>query len=383
MSDIIALPKKERLTFIDVMRGIAVIWMIETHVVDVILYSAHKHGFFYSMLNISNGFVAVAFIFCAGAGFWLAAQRKTDDYKKFRAPLWIYLRRLMFILVIAYCLHFPSASIEKLYNINDSSWLVFFQSDVLQCIVYTSLIALAILMLTPRLSWIPWIFGFLALAVFMLSPWVWAWDSMASMPPYLGALFAEPPVSKFSLTPWSGYFFGGVAVTAYFMRSDNKRKVAWYYFIAGLALSTFFSSFKWIFDSYPNVANWWFGSPGLSFFRFFGTVSVFGLLFLVENYYRETKLGNVLKLSGQESLFLYVSHLLIVYGSAVNFGVKYLMGARLDFPKTFLVFAAITIFCIVGSYIWHELKARDMKKARWVMYATFGLLFIISLLNPA
>jgi uncharacterized membrane protein len=147
MGDTLLAVKKERLTFIDVMRGIAVIWMIETHVVDVILYKAHKQGWFYEMLNISNGFVAVAFIFCAGAGFWLAAQKKADDYKHFRQPLWVYVRRLLFILVIAYCLHFPSASIEKLFNISDAKWLVFFESDVLQCIVYTSFIALAALML--------------------------------------------------------------------------------------------------------------------------------------------------------------------------------------------------------------------------------------------
>jgi uncharacterized membrane protein len=383
MGDTLLAVKKERLTFIDVMRGIAVIWMIETHVVDVILYKAHKQGWFYEMLNISNGFVAVAFIFCAGAGFWLAAQKKADDYKHFRQPLWVYVRRLLFILVIAYCLHFPSASIEKLFNISDAKWLVFFESDVLQCIVYTSFIALAALMLTPRLKLIPWIFGALALSVFMFSPWVWAWDALAALPNFFGALVSEPPISKFPLTPWSGYFFGGVAVTAYFMSSENKKKVAWIYFISGFAIAALFMYNKWWFDSYPYVEAWWKGSPGLSFFRFFGTVSVFGFLYLIEGYYKETRIGNALKISGQESLFLYVSHLLIVYGSAVNFGVRYLMGARLDYFKTFLIFAAITLFCYIFAYIWHELKARDMKKARWVMIATFALLFIISLLNPA
>ena len=58
-----------RLAFIDILRGIAVVWMIETHVVDVCLAPLWKVGSLYHLIYISNGFVAVGFDFGAGAGF--------------------------------------------------------------------------------------------------------------------------------------------------------------------------------------------------------------------------------------------------------------------------------------------------------------------------
>ncbi|MGA1307587.1 MAG: heparan-alpha-glucosaminide N-acetyltransferase domain-containing protein, partial [Candidatus Kapaibacteriota bacterium] len=66
----------QRLTFIDILRGIACIWMIETHAVNAFLDGAFKNNPLFSVLQISNGFVAVAFIFCAGAGFRLALDSK-------------------------------------------------------------------------------------------------------------------------------------------------------------------------------------------------------------------------------------------------------------------------------------------------------------------
>ena len=374
--------KKKRLIFIDVMRGIAVIWMIETHVVDVFLDNSLKHGSFYTLLNISNGFVAVAFIFCAGAGFWLAAMRKSADYKAFGQPLFVYLRRLFMILVIAYALHFPVPSLSGLFNVSASGWIVFFESDVLQCIVYTSLIALFILMITPKLNYLPWIFAILTVLVFFTSPIIRSWDAMGHLPPFWAALITGPPVSKFPLVPWSGYFFGGVAVTAFFMNSKNKHRTALAFFLVGLALAFFFQYSKILGVGYPGITNWWLGSPGHSLFRLSGTISVFGLLFLLEKYYAKTGPGNVLKLSGQESLFLYVSHLLIVYNSA-NFGIDKLLGTGFGYGITFLIFVSVALLCYFAAVFWHNLKFDNMRKARLVMAITFGLLIAFFVINPA
>ena len=53
----------QRLTFIDILRGIACVWMIETHAVNAFLNDVFTEGMLYGALKISNGFVAVIFIF--------------------------------------------------------------------------------------------------------------------------------------------------------------------------------------------------------------------------------------------------------------------------------------------------------------------------------
>jgi uncharacterized membrane protein len=366
---------KKRLVFIDVMRGIAVLWMIETHVLNVFFASSLKHGAIYTLLGISNGFVAVAFIFCAGTGFWLAAMKKKDDYKHFNKPLFDYLRHLFFILIIAYLLHLPSQSFGGLFALPSSSWIVFFENDILQCIVYTSLFSLLVLMLMPKFHYLPWIFVFLTLFVFFASPFILSWDAMQVLPPFIGALFTGLPVSKFPMTPWSGYFFAGIATTTFFMNSENKHKIAWLYFAGGLALSFYFQYSKSWGVCYPEITNWWYGSPGHSAFRLSGTIVVFGPLFLLEKYLKKTSVGKMLQLSGQESLFLYVSHLLLVYNSS-NLGINNFIGTGFGYLDTFLIFAGITLLCYFIAFHWHKLKIADLKKARLVI-ALSGLLLTI------
>ena len=375
--------KKERLVFIDVMRGIAVIWMIETHVVDVVLDKMYKTGFFYQWLNISNGFVAVSFLFCAGAGFWLAAMKKVDDYKHFRTPLFVYIRRLLVILIIAYCLHLPTRSFAGFFHLSPERWLSFFEIDILQTIVYTSFISLFLLMITPKLKYIPWLFGALSIFVFFYTPFVLAWDPFSTLPAFFATFLAKAPISKFPLFQWSGYFFGGVAVTALFMQSQNKRKIAWIFFIGGLIIATILYNARDLMLAYPYVENWWKGSPPHSFFRIAVSIFVFGLLYLIEDTYKKTKVGDLLRIAGQESLFLYVSHNMIVYGTAINIGLRIMFGGQTGYWGTLFVFSSVAVFCYIASYLWHDMKDKNLKRAQKVMIATGLCLLIIFLVNPA
>jgi hypothetical protein len=77
-------------------------------------------------LNISNGFVSVTFIFCAGCGFWLAAVRKSEAYLAFKKPLWIYLRRIGFVILMGYWIHIPYLSLQNVLNRSSSELISFF-----------------------------------------------------------------------------------------------------------------------------------------------------------------------------------------------------------------------------------------------------------------
>ncbi|MGA2297003.1 MAG: heparan-alpha-glucosaminide N-acetyltransferase domain-containing protein, partial [FCB group bacterium] len=300
MSEAVLQPKKERLVFIDIMRGLAVIWMIETHVVDICLNGIYKNGFFYDILNISNGFVAVAFIFCAGAGFWLASMRKGDDYKKFKPSLWAYLRRLGFILLIGYWLHVPALSLQKVLSLQPSQFMVFYECDVLHNIVISSLIALLVLMLSPKLKYMPYIFTVLALTFFFLAPYIWSLNPMSSMPSLIGAYFSKPPISKFPLFHWSGYFFAGAAITSFFMNAKDKKKFALWGALIGTVLMFTLYYTRAYTTGYPFVTNWWYASPGHSFFRLSCVIGVFSILYLLEKFFKENRIGDFMRLCGQE-----------------------------------------------------------------------------------
>lgn len=375
--------KKHRYLFIDVLRGIAVFWMIETHAVDVVLAPSFKSGWFYNLLNISNGFVAVTFLFCSGAGFWIAATKKADDYRAFRKPLLNYLRRHGLILAIAYWLHFPTMSFQRIFSLKYERWLTFFQCDILQTIVYTSLVSLLFLLILKDLGILKWIYGGLAVMVFLISPFVWNIEPFDFLHPFWGALVAKPPISKFPLFPWSGYFFAGAFVAALFFQSNNKKTLSFSFLLGGIIFPLSFYFTRNYTNFYPGYNDWWRVSPFHSLFRVSGTIAVFGLLSLLEEWYRERRIGKILQLAGQESLFIYVSHLLVVYGSIANFGMKYFTGSHLGPVDTFLIIFGLILLCQIFASVWHNIKNSDIQKARWVIAGTFGFFFLIFLLTPA
>lgn len=370
--------KKHRYAFIDVLRGIAVLWMVETHVIDVVLSANFKSGWFYNLVNISNGFVAVTFLFCAGAGFWIAATRKANEYRQFQPPLWQYLRRLGLILLIAYWLHFPTMSFQQIFSLTPERWLSFFECDILQTIVYSSLFALIFLLIIKNLQTLKWIYGILGLLIFVFAPLVWELNPFDYFPAFFASLFAKYPISKFPLFPWSGYFFVGAFITALFFQSSGKRKLSWGFLLVGVPLMFVIFYARFLTDFY-GFRDWWHVSLFHSIFRISGTVAVFGLLFLIEDWYKNRRIGKVLQLCGQESLYIYVSHLLAVYGSIANFGMRYFVGSRLDPFRSILIIVGLWITCYFTAYAWHQLKAFDINRARWVMASVFGLFFLIFL----
>lgn len=139
-----------------------------------------KVGEVYNFINILNGFIAVGFLFLAGSGFIIAANRKSDDYKHFRKPLWDYLRRLGLIALLAYALHLPVLSFFQLFNLTHAQWLTWSECDVLQTIVATSLFALLTLFATPNVKHLKYIFAVLSL--FYLSSYRLELGSIYSFP---------------------------------------------------------------------------------------------------------------------------------------------------------------------------------------------------------
>src|SRR5581483_3674314 len=62
---VVAKPR-ERVAWIDLYRGMAVLVMIETHVVNSFMAEALRHASWFSVLNYLNGLVAPSFLFIAG-----------------------------------------------------------------------------------------------------------------------------------------------------------------------------------------------------------------------------------------------------------------------------------------------------------------------------
>ncbi len=379
---------KQRLTFIDILRGIACVWMIETHVVNACLNWEHRSGWIFNVLNTTNGYVSVTFIFCAGAGFWLAASRKAQEYKAFAPSFWQYVRRLGFIFLIAYWLHIPEISLRKYVLANAARQNILFICDVLHAIALASFLALVCLLLVPTLKQLRWVFVGLAILFVYGAPFVWQLEPDTFLPRVLGSYISRPPAAAFPLFPWCGYFFIGASLTAFFLDSPDRKRFA--KIAAGISFVIPFVVMMGVFTGwnqwfvYGWNENWFLCSPGNVAFRVSGSILLFSMLYLVQDRFaawtifptsrHAQKPAHWLQLMGQESLFVYVFHLMIVYGSPANLGLSYFVSGVLYPFGVFLVTSAVLLAVYVAMSQWHDVKVVSPEKPKRLILV-FGILF--------
>lgn len=369
MSDTLIQSKSKRYEFIDILRGLSVIWMIEAHITDVVLWDQAKRTFLFNLIDISNGFVATTFLFCAGAGFYIATNRKFEDYKNFHKPFWIYLRKLAFILFIAFAMHLPTRDFFQLFNLTNEQLIRFVECDILQTIVYSSLISLILFFIIPNLKYLKYISIIISLIAYYSTSFVWAINPFEYFPSYIATLFAEWPISHFPMFPWMGHFFAGIALTSFFMEAEDKKKFAKW--IGGVSLITALLMLllkELPILNYPYVNYWWDTSPGHFIFRISVIAFLFSFLYYFEDYITKRFYARPLILMGRESLLLYVGNVILIYGSIINNGIRQHLPYKVDTYSTILIYIGLTFALYYISKGWHYLKLEYQTLSKIIIY---------------
>ena len=364
---------KQRMTFLDVLRGVAVFWMVETHVTDVCLAPSEKLGDRLWLLNLSNGFVAVTFIFCAGASFWLVASKKEADFRALGPGLRKYLERIFFILLLGYLMHLPTDSFAKLQAAPYEVWKSFLAIDVLPLISYTSLLALVVFWALPKAKWLPYAAAALALAVFGATSAVWEWNVYDhGWPLGLAGMLGRQPEVMFPLFPWSGYFFVGLVLAACTEWLQDRPNVA------ALTAALSLGAGLWGYHHQdPLEPDWWWTAPNYILFRVGFTVAIYlGLMLLFRALGERRPLAaRALEIAGQESLFLYLVHVFLVYGSLwQDTSLRNFVQGGLPLWQNFAVFGLVMafVYALMLGYRWTKQRWPDYTK--WTKYALVGLL---------
>ncbi len=375
----------QRLTFIDILRGIACVWMIETHAVNAFLNDAFTDGMLYNALKISNGFVAVIFIFCAGAGFRLALESKLQDYISFGNPLWKYISRLLFILGIGYSLQTPIFSLDYLLGSSSEEWMRFLDSNVLQLIVVSSFLALIGLFVMRSLDRMMFYAWPMMVAVFWLTPIIWSisGESLMQIPDFLWMYVSKQPPASFPLFPWVGYYFAGYIATHYFVGSKDRNRVSNIYLIVSIGLMLIVygvSRTDWTY--YSSELNWWLVSPMHMMFRVSGAMFLFALLYKLQDKLTGP-VSRALMVNGRESLVVYVGQGIILYGAGMQAIIRSI------FPEIIMpwhiVLLTISVIGImtVYAYSWNTYKKRMPMHAKWTLYLSMIIYVLLFLLTPA
>jgi uncharacterized membrane protein len=363
---------KQRYLFIDSLRFIAAFFMIQGHVFDAVLSATVKAHPQYYRHDFFHGFIAPAFLFASGVAYGVSKMKRWEEHIVLGQKFWRRTLRFVGLIAIGYALHLPSYSLRKTWNeASPAELAALFQSDVLQCIGVTLLLLQIGILLVKDRRVFGWVVAGIATIVVFSSPLMWSARLSGVLPLPIVSYLTPENASWFPLFPWSAYILGGVLFGLVLGSAKYAVRSTWL-MQRGAALSAGVVFLAWAlmylpFDLYPEH-DFWKSNP-LMFVVRLGVVSfVASMIYLLERWSGATP-PRLALIVGRESLFIYILHLVIVYGSVLNRGLSQIVGPTLPLLQTIGVVAIVFAGLAAITVLWYLFKTRYETAAKWVTIA--------------
>ena len=361
--------EKSRLVFIDLLRGWAVLVMVEVHVFNAFMIPAYRETQWFEILNFINGLVAPSFIFISGFVFVVASQRKLESFRTFGFDFWRQIWRIGLVLMIGYYLHLPFFSLRRmLTETTESGWLQFYQTDVLQCIAVGLFILFMARILIRSDRWYRHTLLVSGLLICGLSPFLSDIDFVHFVHPSIAAYINGMHFSLFPLFPWMGFMlFAGYCAEFYIeARRDNReRKFIFRMSAAGfLMLSAGIVPPFWQYKILGRFSD--IRSNPFFFSERLGIVVLLLALCWWYAGWRKTTTSFILPLSRQ-SLLAYTAHLIVIYGQWWREKSLWYYYGHLSAPLLCCLWTALLLGAVIlVSSFWDWLKRDHLPLAQTI-----------------
>lgn len=190
-------PVKQRLEWIDIFRGLAVIGMIETHAGNTFLSAALQKNGAWPEITYYNGLVAPAF-------FWILGYVRGLSFHQSPAPkpAWPSVKRLLTVLAVGYAMHLPYGLFSHADFSEPALWSMF-MVDVLQCLAVCGLM-LVLFERIPKVTDVAVSLAFVLFVVFSDRAQTWRTGFIP-----LDSYLTSEHGSLFPLFPWAAFALAG------------------------------------------------------------------------------------------------------------------------------------------------------------------------------
>jgi uncharacterized membrane protein len=351
-------PAAPRAHFVDLLRLVMSVQMIAGHTIDALLARELRAGPVFDAWTWVRGLTAVGFLVAAGVSFHLSSLSRWDAYREDRASRRRRARRALALIAIGYLLHAPAGALsgdpEVARRAIEEAQIV----DVLQCIGVTLLALEAASAIAKSARAAVLLAAALAIATIALAPLAAALDCEASGARAACNYLSRTGGSLFPLLPWSGFVLAGVVAAALALpegaRTPPLRSAGRLALLAGLAIvASLALEIAWEPPRDPLTYSAW---PPFSLARLAWVLAIAAALAAASH--AITALPRALRTLAAETLFLYVTHLLALYGMGV--GLSRWIGPTLAVGPAVLVALAMITASSFGALAWARWKrARD------------------------
>ena len=341
----------KRFPFLDWMRGLAVLIMIQCHTFNSFTRVDLRDGGPYVMTQFIGGMAAPLFLFMAGmtTAFQMESLERREPNRWRR---WVIsLRRAGYILGIAFTFRFTNWVFA--WPLGD--WHEMLRVDILNCMGVAMLAwaGAAAFAGAARIR-----FAALAgLGIAAVAPLVANLD-WSGTPQLLQEYLAAAPGRRFPFFPWASFVAFGLAVGSIVKRTPAERieRLMQWSVLIGFPLivtSQYFSNLPYgIYEK----SNFWLDSPALTFIK----LGIILLMMAGAYLWTEFCAGagwSWMQVLGKNSLQVYWVHVMIVYGSVVR-----PMKRHLSILQGAAVSVAVTVLMIAMSVAWLWWKERRAER---------------------
>lgn len=216
-----------RIEWLDLFRGVAVLAMVETHVVNTFLASGLHDVPWFGWLNWFNGLIAPSFLFIAGYMQGMSWDQRPANF----AIVLRKSKRLLGVAALGYALHFPFLALQQHHW--TEALLIGTQVDVLPCLA-VSLLGVLLVQLTADQLAEKWrravglsMLVALGIVIVCLAPQSPEWNPSA-IP--VAAYLNSHTGSLFPLFPWAAFVVVGAIAGAF-----ANRHMVWLLVAAAMA----------------------------------------------------------------------------------------------------------------------------------------------------
>jgi hypothetical protein len=376
MAESHAAPQQRHL-FIDLYRTAVILLMLEGHVVRTFLAPPLQQVRLFQIHEFFHGLSAPAFLFGAGLTFVISTRKRWSEYHQWSPALTRRIRRFLLILSLGLILHLPFFSIRKIIlDATIQDYLQLFQCDVLACIGI-GLLSLHLLVFLFRNQKL--FFGLVFIIIVVVcfgTPLVWDRDALQILPLPFAQLINGNHGSPFPLFPYVGFLFAGVVVSWEYLHALRHGEQQ-LFMLKVAVLGAGLIALGMIFDALPlylyPTYNFWYTSPNYFLIRVGALLlAVSAFWYIARKVFRP---NSALTVFGRESLFVYVLHLGVLYGTAMNstLNLRSILGDNHSAGETMEILFLFVAGMFLLTVTWNYLKRKHFAVYRILQLAVGGV----------
>ncbi|MCX7874786.1 MAG: DUF1624 domain-containing protein [Melioribacteraceae bacterium] len=359
--------KQERIIFIDLMRALAVLMMVQGHTIDAFLSDEYRtsDSLLYNFWVTMRGFTAPIFMISSGVAFSylfnLSGKTFHENPRVIKG-----IQRFILLVLIAYLLRFPTHRVIEFSIVSFEQWMIFFQVDALH-LIGTGILFLIFLSYISEKFKVNIYLVYSIAALFFFIMWNFTeqinWANFLPIP--FAAWFYHKTGSLFPIFPWSGYVITGGILGVYLAKNPGIFKEKKFVLkLSGIGLLFLILALLTSF-----IQNKFFG------YKYFITDNLFviflrlGVVLLLNSIMATISLfvdeiPEIIKQVGRYTLIIYAVHVIILYGSAWIPGFYMFWPKSLSLAGSILAAISLILLMILMVHLLEKYKFAFSKKLK-------------------